>query len=381
MALGDSERSFEYARRRGLDVLAATRDRLFREGRFLIIQFRQIGDVLLTLPLAGAIKRQAPGATVAFLTEPVAQPLVENHRAVDRVIVRTRRAGLRGDLDVLKQVRAFKPDVVIDGIRTPSSGIFGLFSGAAIRIAQDHPVRRLFYSLTIVPKLACGYTLDEKLLLAQALGFSPFEGDFRRIGIIPDGASFAKVDQFLNEQGLTGPAPLIIVSPTSRRVTRRWPGAHFARLIDLLARRCGARSILVWGPGEESYVRDIAARCTEPVSVFFRSSLLELTALIARGSLLIGNDSAPRHIAFSQGIPTAVIHGSTGAGAWTPPLPDHQAFSMNLTCQPCRRQTCRLKTLECLTDLRPEDLVDPIARQLASFDPRRSHDHSAEKDG
>ena len=40
-----------------------------RTMRFLIIQFRQIGDVLLTLPVAQAIKRQLPSSYVAFLVE------------------------------------------------------------------------------------------------------------------------------------------------------------------------------------------------------------------------------------------------------------------------------------------------------------------------
>jgi len=328
-----------------------------KQQRFLIIQFRQIGDVLLTLPVVQAIKRELAECEVSFLVERVAAPLVQRNKAVDRVLVRDRTRGFIGDLGLVRTIRALSFDVVLDFIKIPSSGCFSLLSRAPVRIAVDHSLRRYFYSHTIEPRLSCGYAVDEKLVLLKALGFSPYTGAFRRIEIEPDQECRQRIAQFLRQSLTNDSQSFIVVAPTSKRATRCWPGQHYSQLIDHFYSHRQIQSVLVWGPGEEDVVKDIATRCVSPVRIFFPSSLLELLALIAECSLFIGNDSGPRHLAVSQNIPTITIHGATGVGAWTPPEPQHLAFS------PCEKNEC--STLECLETLQPEEIID---RALAHFD-------------
>ncbi|MBN2384192.1 glycosyltransferase family 9 protein [bacterium] len=334
-------------------------------GRFLIIQFRQIGDVLLTLPVAQAIKRERPDSTVGFLVEKAAAPLVKHSPAVDMIYIREPERGLSGDLELLRLIRRERFQVLIDCIKTPSSGWFSLASSIPVRIAFDHRLRRYFYTRTIEPKLMCGYAIDEKLVLLKALGFSPYGSNYRRIDISPDPLSRQHIDSFLKQHGLQDGRPLLAVDPTSKRVTRRWPAEYFVRMIDLFHERRGTHAILIWGPGEEEFVRGLSTQCSTPVTVFCRSTLLELMALLDHCSLFLGNDSAPRHIAVSQGLPTLTIHGATGIGAWTPPEPEHLAFSAQLECQPCNKRECT--TLECLRMLKPEAIIDQAVLHFDRF--------------
>lgn len=356
---------FEYRYRRGLRELDLHRKRIMTQGRFLVFQFRQIGDVLLTLPMIQAIKRHVPDATIGFCTERAALPFVEASPFVDKIFLRKRGEGFFSDMSLVRDIRTFRPDVIIDAIKLPSSGWISLFSHAPVRIAFDHPIRRYFYTITLVPRLTCGYTLDEKLVLLEGLGMNPFEGNFRDMTLRVDATADSRVVAFLRENDLDCGQPLIVIAPTHRRLTRRWPAEHYSRLIDLLWERLKARSIIVWGPGEESYSRQVHANTRIKPVVFFDSSLLELTALIRRSHMLIGNDSAPRHIAVSQGTPSIAIHGSTGIDAWTPPLPEHIAWSLQASCQPCNKNTC--KTLECLNLLTPEKIIDGIVEHFHRF--------------
>ena len=85
-----------------------------------------------------------------------------------------------------------------------------------------------------------------------------------------------------------------------------------------------------------------------------------------KSDLLFGNDSAPRHLAVSQNTPSIAIHGSTGIGAWTPPEPQHIAFSYKAECQPCNSNQCST-SLKCLVRLKPEDIIDDIVTHLEKY--------------
>jgi ADP-heptose:LPS heptosyltransferase len=65
-----------------------------------------------------------------------------------------------------------------------------------------------------------------------------------------------------------------------------------------------------------------------------------LAALLAQTDLFIGCNSAPLHVAVSQGIPTLTIMGATHSVNWIPPEPQHRAVLADLPCQPCEKNFC-----------------------------------------
>lgn len=357
--------NYTFKRQKRMQFPLDNPQKYFRKKKILIIQFRQIGDVLLMLPMAESLVKTCPDVTVHFLTEKGPAQLFNNNPFIDEVLIRERHGGIKSDLKLIKRLRNNRYDLIIDGICTPSSGWMSWLSNCPLRIAFDHPVRRFFYSHTFQPHLDVGYTLDEKLVLLEAIGFSPFSGNFRHIFLQPDANSIERMQEYLHGHGLEGKHPLIVVAPTHRRITRRWPARHFAGLIDFMARKRKAVCVIVWGPGEEDYAKSVQQMCHEPVFLYWKSSLLELTALIKEADFFIGNDSAPRHIAVSQGTPSVAIHGATGIGAWTPPTAEHIAFTKDIACQPCNKNDC--ETLECLELLGPEKIVEGVIEHLDSF--------------
>ena len=57
---------------------------------FLISRTDNIGDVILTLPLAAALKSQQPKCKITMLVKGVLKPIVESHPAVDDYLDWTR---------------------------------------------------------------------------------------------------------------------------------------------------------------------------------------------------------------------------------------------------------------------------------------------------
>jgi ADP-heptose:LPS heptosyltransferase len=87
--------------------------------------------------------------------------------------------------------------------------------------------------------------------------------------------------------------------------------------------------------------------------------------------LLIGNDSAPLHLAAGVGTPVLAIFGPTHPKATGPyPLENHAVLRTELPCSPCGNRRCRNPNyLECLQSIPVDHLlreVEKIVRGLSS---------------
>jgi ADP-heptose:LPS heptosyltransferase len=86
----------------------------------LLIRFKSIGDVLLTLPAVHAVRENFPAARITFLTVRENAPLLRGFRDVDEVISLDRTA-LKNPLRaapeffrLLRRLRAGKFSIVVD---------------------------------------------------------------------------------------------------------------------------------------------------------------------------------------------------------------------------------------------------------------------------
>jgi len=89
---------------------------------------------------------------------------------------------------------------------------------------------------------------------------------------------------------------------------RRWPVQRFAAVADDLAAR-GARVVVVGsGPDDARAARALHAAVRTPVvDLVDRLSLPALTGVLAGCSLVVANDSGPRHLAAAVGAPTVGV--------------------------------------------------------------------------
>jgi len=112
---------------------------------------------------------------------------------------------------------------------------------------------------------------------------------------------------------------------------------------------------------KEAQVQAIAAAARSHPVLIPAWGLNTLAALLAWADLFVGCNSAPLHIAVSQGIPTVTIMGATLSVNWLPPAPQHRAVLAGLPCQPCEKNYCGppLNTA-CLRTLTPETVFAAV---------------------
>jgi ADP-heptose:LPS heptosyltransferase len=107
--------------------------------------------------------------------------------------------------------------------------------------------------------------------------------------------------------------PRILVHPGSTDPRRRWPTDSFAALaVQLVAD--GGEVVVIGDDSDVELAEQIVQRArsagvsTGLLSVAGRTSLAELVPLLLEASVVVANDSGPRHLAAAVGTPTVGIY-------------------------------------------------------------------------
>lgn len=332
--------------------------------RILVCQLRQIGDVLLATPAVRLLHEAYPRAEIHVFTEARCAPVLENNPHVARIwaVDKKQLSNLFKELAFYVSVARQGFDLVVDFQQLPRIrwvvGLSRLF-GCRCRLSYDPPwYNRWLYSHTTRPR--DGYAALCKASVLAPLGLA-WRGERPELFLRPEERTWA--GEFLERSGLAG-AALVTVDPSHRRATRRWPAAHFGKVLGLAAaERPDARFLIAWGPEEKDLAREVAAAsgsaaCVVPEDML---TLRQLAAIQERAVLHFGTCSAPRHLAVAVGTPTLAVLGST-SDAWTYPSPEHGDLRLGLPCQPCNRNECA--TMHCLTDLAPEAVLPELLGRL-----------------
>lgn len=336
----------------------------FSPRKILICQLRQIGDVILMTPLLELLKKRYPQSMIHVLTEKKCVSVLEHNPYLDRVwpVDKKDLTPLWKEVAYYRRVTAERFDLVVDLQQTPRCRWVVFFSKAPVRLASTpHWYTRWLYTDWVEPEKA--YASAMKAAVLSPLGIV-WQGERPCLRLTGDEKSFAR--NHLASLGLRPEHTLVTVDPTHWRETRRWPAAHYARLLELAAAgRPGLRFQILFGPGEESVVDEIFALSGSTDHLLPAGRLLtlrEMAACIEASSMLVGNCSAPRHMAVAVDTPTLTIQGATSSG-WVFPAPEHGYAASSIECRPCNKNTCDIGIL-CLVELNPEVVLPEFLKRL-----------------
>lgn len=322
----------------------------------LVVQLRRLGDVILTTPALAALKKRYPGAKLDFLVEAPGAEAVAGNPAVDEVLVYDAR-GVLGALSWAWKIRARRYDWVIDYLANPRTALLTALSGAKVKAGPAHaraPRRWAYNHRMVQPPKAC-YAALEKVLWLAGLDVTAADAPS-----LPQIFITSRPEHVENVVGLV---------PPSRKVTRRWPAASFAKLGRMLRDAHGCTIKVFWGPGEKGLAEEVARGIGAGASVIApTNTIAELARELASCRVVVTNCAGPKHVAVALGVPTVTIHGSSDPVSWTPVHPDHLSVRLDeLECIGCRLNECPYH-LECLSQLPAERVLPVVSGLLARME-------------
>jgi ADP-heptose:LPS heptosyltransferase len=317
--------------------------------RVLVIKHGALGDFVLALGPAQAIRAAHPDARLTLLTSPAMAGLAQASGLFDEVWTDD-RPGWRRPLALAGLLRRLSKagfgrvyDLQTSG---RSSLYFRLWPGrkpewSGIAPGASHPHSN--------PARDLMHTVDRQREQLAMAG----------IDAVPaSDLSFARSD--LARLDLPARFALLVPGGSAHRPGKRWPVERWAALGPLLVAR-GLVPVLVGGEDEAPLAEIIRATCPEARDLTGATDLVELASLATRASLAIGNDTGPMHMAAAAGVPSVVLFGPESDPA---------------LCAP-RGRAVEVIAVPALADLAPERVLAAADAVLAMVEPRRAGPVSA----
>ncbi|MBF0559945.1 MAG: lipopolysaccharide heptosyltransferase II [Nitrospirae bacterium] len=160
--------------------------------------------------------------------------------------------------------------------------------------------------------------------------------------------------------------PILGVNPGATfGSAKRWLPARFADVANWFKRDTGGSVVIFGSEREAALAHEIDKRVPEgKLFLAGKTSLRELTALIAECEIMLTNDSGPMHIACAVGTPTVAIFGSTDPELTGPAAEGHSVIKKEFSCSPCFKRTCATKDLRCMYTVTAEEVFFRIKEML-----------------
>ncbi len=280
--------------------------------RIAVLRGGGLGDLMFAVPAIDALKARYPRARITLLGTPLhAALLTDRPGPVSDVEILPVAPGIReGTADPLAVeeffdrmvARSFDLAVQIHG-GGRNSNPFLLRLGARHTIGTRTPDAAALERT--IPYVYYQHEVFRALEVAGLAGAEPRILEPRiavRAEELDDAARLAP-----------GAGPLVTLHPGATDPRRRWPAESFAA-VAALAAADGARVLVVGDEGDIPAAQEIlrTARRQAPeasiTSLAGKLDLGQLAGVLAASTVVVGNDSGPRHLAQAVGTPTVGVY-------------------------------------------------------------------------
>ncbi len=336
--------------------------------RVLVIRLRSIGDTVLATPSVFALKRFLPETRIDILLEDWVAPVLDGCPFVDEVIT-LKRGSTASRARIARQIRTRAYDVVYNLHGGTTATLFTRASGAKHRVGySNYQYARLHNHLAPSSSLLWGrdktHSVEQQLALPGWTGVPVTDRPPTQLAVSRQAAE--SVSDRLREAGLNEKTPFAVIHPMAAFDTKQWAADKFARVAENLSAR-GLAVVGITAPSEAKVAELMRQLANAPVKTLTALSLPEVTALLSRARLFVGNDSGIAHIAAAVGAPAVVIFGSSNVAHWRPwAKVASEVVLEEMECQPCHGYYCeKFEQPECIKRVPVERVVAAIHRVLS----------------
>jgi heptosyltransferase-3 len=339
--------------------------------RVLVVRLRSIGDTVLATPALHALRRFLPHARIDILLEDWVAPVLDGFEEVDNVIT-VERGSTVERARVARELRATGYDVAYNLHGGTTATLLVRASGAKHRVGYpNYQYARLHNHLAPSPLELWGqektHSVEQQLALPGWTGVPVSDRPRTRLAVTREAK--AAIASRLRAAGLDDPAkPFALIHPAAAFESKRWAINNFARVAEDLSAR-GLSIIAIAAPHESSIVAALARDSAARIQALTDLSLPEVTALLSRARLFVGNDSGIAHIASAVGAPSVIIFGSSNVAHWRPwattATAPAEVVREEMPCAPCPGYTCaEFDAPECIRRVSVERVTAAIERVL-----------------
>jgi len=354
--------------------------------KIIISRTDSIGDVILTLPVAGVLKKHFPDSRIYFIGRQYTRPVIEACEHVDDfidgdVIVRSSQfpvpssqseSNIKHPSSIIQYLKNIRADAIIHAFPVKEICQAAKKAGIPLRIGTSHRWFTWLYCNKLLHFSRKNSELHEtqlNLKLLEPLGIKPpfllndipsYYG-LSKVGSlqfpVPSSQKESNIEhQTSHIHHLHYDRFNLILHPKSKGSAREWGLDNYSRLISLLPEE--KFRIFITGTKEEGFLmKDFLLLHKERIAdMTGHLTLSELMALIGKCDGIVAASTGPLHIAAALSkhaiglyAPMKPIH----PGRWAPLGIHADYLVLDKKCNKCRHSS----DCECIQSIRPEDVA------------------------
>jgi len=278
-------------------------------GNIVIIRTDRIGDVILTTPAIGALRRHWPRSRLTVLVSPLTADLVKGNPDIDFVMVddrRDRHHGIHGFWKLVHEIRKQHFDLAIIYHTKKRTNALAFLAGIPVRIGYHNNKWGFLLTHKIWDDRPLGLKHESEYCLEvlNALGIHAVAGP---IFIPRQQQAQLWVAELLDQHNWTD-RKIIAVHPGASCPTKMWPTIKFIEVMKVLKQKY-ACCFAVIGSTASAYAAQpiMEAMAADVLDLTGKTTVAQCVSLLGYCRLLISNDSGPVHMAAAVGTPVVSI--------------------------------------------------------------------------
>jgi ADP-heptose:LPS heptosyltransferase len=272
----------------------------------LVIRRNRIGDMVCTLPLLHALRKQYPDASIAVACDEPGAPIARASGAADRVIVLKKGwFRLHGYWLNSRQLQGFDVALGVKGGFDRRLATLVRLTNAPVRIGYENAGANgvsLYYTAPLPPPRADEHQVDSCLKLLQPLGIQPQDNEFSLR--LPQSA--IEYGDKVFSQSVTG-RQLAVINISSTQ-----PLLMADTVFSELARKLGTEA--GWSVAVASAPRDrarakklVASSRQQNIFMLETENILELAAVLKKAGFVFTPEGGVGHLSAALGTPALVF--------------------------------------------------------------------------
>jgi len=334
--------------------------------RILIIKFSSLGDIILSTAALRTIRQKfLHNYKISFLVGEESKDLLFNCPYIDELLVcdfKNRDKGMTGLLKIAALLRKKNFDIVIDLQNNRKSHILSFLTLALNRYGYDNKKFGFLLNQRIKDEKPLMDPVTHQFRILKMLGI---DLENPKLELWPTSQDTSYIDEFLKSEWLSANQMLIgiNISASSRWLSKNWPLHHITKLCEELSRR--DMRVVITGTEKDLTQANILINKLKNIKIINacgKTTINQLACLIKKCAVFISSDSAPVHVAASQGVPFIALFGTTDPRRHLPPVKECVVIKKGLACSPCYKSQC--KTTKCMELIKPEEVLEAMDRLL-----------------
>ena len=340
--------------------------------KILVVRYRFIGDMILTIPFLRNLRYAYPNAQIDMLVAPNSGEVIENCPYVNNFIYfdTTRKhkyeigkGEKKSFWHYVKLLRKEKYDKAYVLKRSFSSAMLCFLAGIKERIGYDSEHRGFLLTKRV--------KYDTKKHESECfLDILKADNIFIKDNYLENWIceyNNQKADELFILNNINNQNLKAVVSVTASNAGKAWDINKYARIIEYLSNEKGVQVIFIGAPSDKTIYDElpIKEKLTIPaVNLCGKVTLKDSLAVLKKVDFILGNDSGTLHMASSVGTKVIGLYGPMPFEKWCAIGDDNILIKSNLECMPCSLKGKCKNNRACMENITVEQVKTAIDTML-----------------